>query len=62
MNDSHVNMNVFYADYIPELNETVRIRIMNDAMPALIENMNGMPFEYTLEIMKAGMPEIAYHN
>lgn len=31
MNDSRVNMNVFYADYIPALNATVRIGIMNDA-------------------------------
>lgn len=31
VNDSCVNMNVFYADYIPALNATVRIGIMNDA-------------------------------
>lgn len=42
-----------YADAISDFNGNMTL---NDAMPALIENMNGMPFEYTLEIMKAGMP------
>lgn len=31
VNDSRVNMNVFYADYIPALNATGCIMIMNDA-------------------------------
>lgn len=39
VNDSRVNMNVFYADYIPALNATVRIGMMNDADAAFNDFM-----------------------
>lgn len=39
VNDSSANMNVFYADYIPALNATVRIGIMNDADAAFNDFM-----------------------